>query len=444
LLEKPAIYNGTIGKITNNYLRVKTDKGPEIVEADTAFTQFEENHASNWDASYYRAIRDSMYSGTTKIAQYRYAFYPFFPLIWKLSQTNVHGIIFLNYLFFGLSLILLSSALMGGAKSEVFFFVIALLLPTSVVYRIPYTESLFMLTFSLTIIGLLRRKYWLYFIAMLLFSMTRPAALMFCTAIILINFIHLFRHRKIIFFVKECLLTTLPVIVGVFAVTLIQYYYSHSWTSYIEACGLWTKRPDLYKAVSDWSVEGFSMNTFAIFFFAIPAIIYGIIKCVRALSSKTVSGQISLFSGNEGYIKEYMFNISILFITIFTLFTLWASGYDINGFSRYTMATPFFYIIMFQLPRKLETVPMYHKISGFIIGVFCTVLFLLSTEYAGDILRFQYLGLYLLIPIGVMLIFEQYFSNRTKLILLIVLLIPSTIWHAYLFNMYLGNTWIFT
>ena len=444
LLEKPNIYHSTLGKITNNYLRVKTDKGFEIVESDTAFTRFQGNHAANWDAVYYRGIRDSMYSGTTKITQYRYAFYPFFPMIWKLSHANSHGIILLNYLFFGLFLLLLSSVFMKGTTSEIFFFVIALLLPTSISYRIPYTESLFALTFSLAIIGLLKQKYWLYFIAMLFFTMTRPAALMFCAAFSIINLLQFIQHKKILLFIKECLLTALPVIVGVFIVTLIQFYYSHSWTSYIEACGLWTKRPDLYKAVSDWSVEGFSMNTFAIFFFAVPVIVYAIIKCIKTLSSKTTPNSVSLFGGNEVYIKEYMFNISILFITIFSFFTLWASGYDINGFSRYTMATPFFYIILFQLPQKLETMPWAYKASAFIIGIAGILLFLMSTEYAGDILRFQYLGLYLLIPLGFMIIFQQYFSNRVKIILLILLLIPCSIWHAYLFNMYLGDTWIFT
>jgi hypothetical protein len=444
LLEKPQVYFSTLGKLTHNYIRIDTGKNDDIVEANAPFSLFIEKKASNWDAAYYLGIRDSMYASKDSLAEYRYAFYPLFPIVWKVSHTNVHGIILLNYFLFGLTLIILSSLFLKDTTSEIFFFILALLLPTTAAFRIPYTESLFALTFSIALIGLLKRKYWIYFMAMLCFSMTRPAGLMFIAALGFVNLAYFFRHRKIIYFIKECFFMALPIITGVCIVTLIQYHYSHSWTSYVEACGLWTKRPYLYKQISDWSIEGFSMNTFAIFFFAIPCVMYAIIQCVNAISHREVKIPISLFSGNQQYIKKYAFNISISFITAFSLFTLWASGYEINGFSRYTMATPFFFIILFQLPEKLKTISFQYKLSAFIIVLFTVWLFLLSTEYAGDLFRFKYLGLYLLIPIGFMAVIEQYLSTRFKIALLILLVLPCTIWHAYLLNMYLGNFWIFT
>jgi hypothetical protein len=444
LLEKPGVYYGTIGKITHNYMRPDTGINHDVIEADVPFTMFIESKAYNWDASYYLSIRDSMYSGKDKLAPYRFAFYPFFPIVWKLSHANAHGIVLLNYLFFGLFLLLLSSIFLKGSTSEIYLFTIALLLPTSIAFRIPYTESLFALAFSLALIGLLKQKYWLYFVAMLCFSMTRPAALMFCAAFTLLNTMHLFRHRKIFLFIKECFLTVLPILTGVFIVTIIQYYYSHSWTPYIDACGLWPKRPDLYKGILDWSVEGFGMTTFAIFFFALPVIIYAIVKGVKILSTKGKETPLSIFGGNKEYIAAWAFNVSVLFITIFSALNLWASGYDVNGFSRYTMATPFFYIILFQLPVKLKALSLQFKISAFTIGILSIILFLISTEYAGDIFRFKYIGLYLLLLMGSTIVFEEHLSNRAKIILLALFIIPCSVWHAYLFNMYLGNAWIFT
>jgi hypothetical protein len=444
LLEKKSIYYPTLGKITLNYEKTDSNGHSFIRETNKPFSNFIEKDACNWDVEYYRDIRDNMYKGHGIGLIYRYAFYPLFPLVWKLSHTNVHGIVFLNYLMFGLGLILLSSLFLKNSKSEMFLFMLALLLPTSVVYYLPYTESLFLLTFSIALVGLVKKKYWLFYLAMTCFSMTRPAAFFLVAVFTIANAISFISHKQFSRFLKECFLTILPILTGWALVMLIEYHYSGIWTNYIVASNLWPKDANLYKDIVDWSLEGFGMTAFAIFFLAIPASIYVVFWGNTAILGKEKNSTSYLFGGDEEYIKKYLFNASMLFMMGFALFYTLVNGYQLNGFYRYTMATPFFFIILFQLPEKLKSIPIPYKATGFIVLLVCILLFLLSSPYAGNIGRFNYLGLYLLIPLTMLVIAEPYLNNRIKFVLLAILILPCLIWHTFLFNMYLGDTWIFT
>jgi hypothetical protein len=444
LLENNEIYSNTLGKITLNYERVDSNKNSFIREANVPFARFNEKDAINWDAKYYSAIKDSMYASNLTTVIYRYAFFPFFPLVWKLSFTNVHGIVLLNFLFFGISLILLSSVFLGGHKSEMFYFLLALLIPTSAVFYLPYTESTCMLTFSIALYGLIKKKYWVFFIAMICFSMTRPSSWILVLIFFLISIINLFYHKKMRWFLKDICLLVLPILLGWMLVIIIQYYYSGSWSTYIIASSFWTKEPNFYRYTSDWSVEGFGMTAFAIFAVIMPSCVFGIFWGVSAILGKQKENKISLFSGDEKHVKQFLFNISIFYIMGIIVFNLLTNGYQINGLYRYTMASPFFFIILFQLPEKLKSVKLEHKLSGFICILIGIVLFSISTEYAAGLLRFKYFGLALLILLAFYGTIESNISNRVKLTLLIIVIIPCLIWHAYLFNMYLGNAWIFT
>jgi hypothetical protein len=444
LMQNNHIYSSTLGKISNNYENTVVNGAPMINVVSKPFTQFNESKAYNWDVGYYKGIRDNMYNGTGDSAAFRYAFFPLFPMVWKATHTGVHGMVLLNYLFFGLSMIFLTSVFLGNSKSEMFFFVFALILPSAIAFCLPYTEALFMLMFTIAFLGLLKRKYWLYFIAMVCFSMTRPAGLILSMALVSLNMINLFSHRRFLLFVKESFLMVIPIFLGWFLVLLIQHNYSSSWGSYFEAAASWPKQRDPYFPISDWSVEGFGMTAFAMFFFALPICIYAIFWGCSVMLDKVKDNAISLFSGDKEYVKKFMFNASICFIAVFVLFNYISSGYQTNGFYRYTMATPFFYIILFQLPEKFKSIPGHFKLAGCIIVFISVAVFLSSAEYGGNILRFNYMGMYLLLSLFIMFMAEPYLGNRTKIILLVIFILPCIIWHTYLFNMYLSNTWIFT
>jgi hypothetical protein len=444
LLQNRTIYDNTLGMVSTNYERSGTAKRYIIYKVSDPYNCVTETNAYNWDATYYLTIRNKLYADIDPHYIDRYAFYPFFPIIWKISGIRSQHIILVNYLFFGLGIILLSQLFMKNKPRDIFFFILALLIPSAIVFYLPYAESLFVLTFAIALWGLFRQKYWLYFIGMICFSMTRPAVIVLMVAFIGTDLIYLFRHRNFKHFIKQSGLTIAPVILGCLAVIVMQYCYSGSWTAYFDTADLWPKESGFLNKISDWSTEGFGMNSFSVIFLALPAFIYSLILGVSALIKKPMKNTVSLFAGNEVYIKEYMFNVSMMFMAGILGYFFLTSGNVLNGFFRYTMAVPFFYIILFLLPEKLRTVALRYKIGVMIFTTALLFSLLLNIHYTGDIWRFEYLGLYMLVLTVPLVLFEQYFSEKAKNWVILLYVIPAVVWHTYLFNMYLSNVWIFT
>jgi len=444
LLQNRTIYDNTLGMVSTNYERSGTAKRYIIYKVSDPYNGVTETNAYNWDAAYYLTIRNKLYADIDPHYVDRYAFYPFFPIIWKVSGIRSQNIILVNYLFFGLGIILLSQLFMKNKPQDIFFFILALLIPSAIVFYLPYAESLFVLTLAIALWGLFRQKYWLYFIGMIFFSMTRPAVIVLMVAFIGTDIVNLFRHRNFKHFLRQSGLTIAPVMLGCLAVIVIQYYYSGSWTAYFDTDDLWPKESGFLNKISDWSTEGFGMNSFSVIFLAVPAFIYSIILGLSALLKKSQKNLVSLFDGNESYIKEYMFNVSMMFMAGILGYFFLTSGNVLNGFFRYTMAVPFFYIILFQLPDKLQNVALKYKIGLMVLTAVMLFSSLLNIHYTGNVWRFEYLGLYLLVLIVPFILFEQYLSQNAKYWAILLYIIPAIVWHTYLFNMYLSNAWIYT
>jgi len=313
------------------------------------------------------------------------------------------------------------------------------------VYYLPYAESLFVFTLVLAIAGLIQKKYWLFFIGALAFSMTRPAAQIFILALIAADMRYFIHHKKIRFFLKEISLKVLPFVLGIFLVTWIQYLYSGSWTAYFDSLTFWPVESGFTSKVLDWSVEGFGMTVFCIFFIAIPCLIYSIIWGVTSLKQQDADwAPVSLFAGNARWIEEYMFNVSVLFIAGNLCYTFLTSGNILNGFYRYTVCVPFFYIVLFLLPEKIKDVKLSFKLGVVGLSIAGMSIFFMNVVYGGNRFRFEYLGLYIMFFLLLLFIVEPYLSGNKKWLILAALLIPAIVWHAYLFNMYLSDGWIFT
>jgi hypothetical protein len=137
--------------------------------------------------------------------------------------------------------------------------------------------------------------------------------------------------------------------------------------------------------------------------------------------------------------------VSLLFITGNLVYTALTSGNMINGFSRYTMAVPFFYIILFILPEKLERQSVLRILLAIALCTAGLIAFLCNVIY-GSGHRLEWSGAGLFISLGLLLFFvlEPYMPARLKWTLFVLLAIPCVLWHTYLFNMFLSDAWIFT
>jgi hypothetical protein len=208
---------------------------------------------------------------------------------------------------------------------------------------------------------------------------------------------------------------------------------------------LWPTESGFFNPIVDWSLEGFGMTVFAVFFLAIPALVYVLIWAGQAFLSKERKEVPDLFSDNKTVKKEYLLRVSLLFITGNLVYTALTSGNMINGFSRYTMAVPFFYIILFILPEKLERQSVLRILLAIALCTAGLIAFLCNVIY-GSGHRLEWSGAGLFISLGLLLFFvlEPYMPARLKWTLFVLLAIPCVLWHTYLFNMFLSDAWIFT
>ncbi|HXB39366.1 MAG TPA: hypothetical protein VNZ49_02420 [Bacteroidia bacterium] len=444
LLQIPEIYNLTIGNMIPKYEYEVVSKKIKPNAENKPFTNFTYKNVINWDAAQYKNIRDHLYKQINLDSEENLAFYPMFPVVWRFSLIDSKYIVFFNYFLFIAGLIILSTLFMGSSPSRLTFFLLALILPSAIVFYLPYAESLFVLTMAVAIWGLFKQKYWIYFIGAFMFSLTRPSSLIFMVALLSVDFVYYIRHGHFKHFIKELSKTLFPYITGFIVITGIQFYYTHSLTAYFDALELWPVETGLFNPIKDWSVEGFGMNSFAICCVGLPAFVYVIIFGIRSLISFKKDVPVSLYGDNTEWKKEYLYKASLFFIVGNVFHAIFISGDEINGFSRYTMSVPFFFIILFSLPKKLQSQKLKNKIILLLLCLSALFMFLAFVDYGGNRFRFQYMGLYLFIAFLPFVIFEANLSRKVKLIILFLMIIPCIIWQTYLFNIFLSNGWLYT
>ncbi len=444
-LQEKSIYDFTLGKISTNYERSGKGHTLKIQEVRKPYVPLTREAIYHWDGLLFKEIRDEGYKQGSLYHKEKPAFYPLFPFLWKISGIDSILIIFLNFILFGIGLVLLQRSLMkSDTHANLLYLAIALLLPSAITYYLPYAESVFLLTLAVSIYGIFKKKYWIYAVGAFLFTMTRPSSLMFIAALIAADTILLFRHRDLKHYIKDLTPKLIPCVVGFLAVTGIQYLYTGSFIAYFESTELWPTESGFFNPIRDWSREGFGMSVFSIFFLALPAIIYLFVITLKSLRKDWREKPILLFNSEEDHKKEYLFLISLLFIAINLVYFSLTCGNVINGFSRYTLSVPFLYIILFLLPDKLSKVSLFKRILFFVTCLCGLTVFLSLVAYGEPHWSMKSSGLFLFLIISLFLMLEEYFNVRQKWIVLIILSLPCILWQTYLFNMYLTDAWVFT
>jgi hypothetical protein len=443
-LQNETIYKASLGKWSSNYARTGSKRDVRIQTVQKPYVHFDNESVNHWDAALYKQVRDNAYVSGARLAKEKLAFYPLFPLLWKLSRIDSEVIVYYNYGLFILGLMILALLLIKDTGKTPLLFLVALLVPTAATYYLPYAESLFVLTMAIAVWGIMKQNYWMYCMGAVLFCLTRPSAMIFMVALLAADCIELIRHGNAKHFLTEFWKKISPCILGLGIVTLVQYLYTGSWTAYFDSMDLWPAESGMFNLITDWSLEGFGMTVFAIFFLAIPSLFYLIFLAWKSLRSMKSHPAATLFGSDTAFKMDYLFHVSLLFIAGNLAYTFLTSGNVINGFSRYTMAVPFFYIILFLLPEKIRNIPVKTKLLFFGLCLAGLCLFLQVVLYGGNRFRFVNMGLLLSLLLTLFYLFEQHLTNRTKWVILAVISIPCILWHTYLFNMFLSDAWIFT
>ena len=437
LLQDADFYHHTLGKIAQNYTRVDLNGKSKIIESSIPFVLITDDKFDRWDASIYRCIRDRMYNlDEGCYHNVRGAFFPLFPLLWRLSGLNNIGISILNYVFYLFSLALLFTHLSRCPKNNGLTFAVLLTFPTAVIFYMPYTEGLFMLMMTIMVLGLLQGRYLIYFIGALLMAMVRPATLFVLLALLAVKGINYLRERDLSRFIMSLIRCAMPFFFGYLLTAVIQRYYSGSWTTFFDAQKLWHGgRLTPITKISDWSVEGFGMSSFAVFFVGLPACLYLIYFIIKALRGK---GRLPLDK------REMIWLLSLFYLAGIFLYILLTSGGNLHSFWRFTLASPPFFIAIIIYLSKVRSGQISPIFLNVILPGILLTLFLNFVPYGGNRMDYSFAGMFLCVLSWCFLTLSTDQPNLRRMILVGPLILLNMVWNAFLFNAFLSQAWIFT
>ena len=440
-LQNQTFFDNTLGVVAHSYERTDTETGFKISQNSTPYVEVTQEKYLRWDAEIFSFIKDRNYVFEEEFrGEVRAAFFPLFPFLWKTTGLSPRGMSALNYFIFILSVSLLFAYLQPKTpkknKSKWPFFIVLITLPTTIVYHIPYSESLFMLGMTVVVFGVLKEKYGLYFFGALLLAMVRPATVFVLISLLAIEAFRFLYNRETTALIKNATLRGTPFVMGYLLVFIIQWTTSGSWNSFFDAHQFWASELPENTWITDWSVEGYGMNVFSIFFIAIPA-------CV--LSGKIIWKN----RGNKMANRDYLLLSSLLYISGILIFTILTSNGNIHSLFRFIMASPLFYIaatvLFLDFEKSAVDKPKLQKLNTIFIGLTISMLaFIVLMPYGGDIFQFKYLGMLLLVGYSFFGINYKRLNRPFRVVVFCAFTLMCTVWNTYLLNMMFCNGWTFT
>lgn len=442
LLQQEQIYTQTLGRYAETYERLDTSWN--ITAVKKPYRKISESNLVIWDVAGYHFLKDNAPSENE--VRFSYGFFPMFPWIWKLTMLPVNYIGIFNFFLFVISVIILMRLLTGNAyvsiRDRILMFLLALSVPSVIIYLMPYSEAVFTLTFTLALWGLFRKRYWIYFVFMVMAAMSRASVVIVIASVFAADAILLLRHRDVKHFLKEVLLKLLPIITGMFLVFTYHYIYSGNFFKYYEVQSTyWTNNIQLPRGLSDWSIEGFGMNVAAIFFVALPGLLWFFSNENRHQASG-IRHKGSVFGGNAADIKDYFFLNAIVFFTGFFLYVALFRGGSVHCLHRFIVSSPYFFIFFLMIPEKFRNISP-KALLLFTVPLIIHGLYLVRTSLLPLGFEFRDSGFFIFMMISVLLVFLKQLPAYVKWPAAIIIVLYSIVWLTFLYNQYLSNAWIF-
>ena len=284
----------------------------------------------NWDAEHYNWIKINGYKG------FRVAFFPLFPLIWKISNLSEHGISILNALIFFSAFYILVKHLKPNT-SELF---LLLSIPGFMFFYLPYTESIFFASSTIILLGLKKNKIALTMTGLFLCTLARPAFTIFIPAILLVEML-----QKKTLLNKLSNISTYLVTIGlaILTVGIIQFIDTGEWFKFFAAQKIWGNElqiPNL--PFTSWAgglivrLDGIAM---------LIGLASGIVLLHYILKRKTIA--------SVGLSSELIF--SLAYLSGITLSVILFRGGSLFSLNRFVMASPFIIIAIDYFLKKKFT-----------------------------------------------------------------------------------------
>ncbi len=390
--------------------------------SDKPFEKISSEKMTVWDGSHYDWIKKTNYE-----REKDFAYYPLFPFFWKATGLSTLGISILNIFLFAIGMFFMLKIF----KDKLSFSGVLLLLcvPYMVIFMMPYSEALYFIFIAFGLFGIIKEKYWIYFLGFLFASMTKSSSLLFVILFLCLEGLYAFNHRDIVLFFKRFLKAILPVVLGMFLVMCFQYLMgAPSFFQSIISQRYWGKYLSLPELpFSFWSNEGRSIIVPFLYLYFLPMLVVLAREFVLFLRKK------------QDYVFDkwkYVRLICILFLVgnVFTaLFTQHGGLYSL---ARYLLATPFFVFLLFDTFAKNR-----NNLSQILCLSIGLITIILCKDYFTKI---DFFGTYLVVITSFMAFFHRRITSKLLYPLLVIIALMNVCWTAYMFNCFLLDGWIFT
>ena len=456
LLQNRVIYNAVSG-VVETYRVEQAEDGSKIVTLEKQpFNRIENERLLHWDAGHYVVLSQHLYD-----PEYVWpgcvAFFPLFPMVWRITGLSPIGICLLNFVLFVVGLLVLIAATTKAADKYWQRFAVLLCMPFLVIFLIPYSEALFFLCISVGLYGLLRNRYWLYFVGFMLGCMTRAAGSILLVAWLIADILYALQYRlpwrQLL---RNLALHLAPIVAGVAVVMLIQGVSGHAGLfAFAGAQFEWGKEWSLPSwPLTDWSDESKSVTQPLLFILFLPALAW---LCVRLISSaRGGRPQQVIETNNNNYQPRYevvanggspqdsAWLVRVLSVLVFVgniVLALFTQKGCMFSQARLLTCTPFFFFLMMDFGGALCDPSREVKVWRWVIIGFMVLAALLCHRM---LFKAQTLGTLLVFLMTVLVFFTPFKSKVANRVLLGVTLFLNVYWTAYLFNCYLSGSWIFT
>lgn len=364
-----------------------------------------------WDALHYRAIALDGY------VPFRQAFFPFLPAIWKLLDYSPASISTLNGLLYLLGLVFLAGRLKPTRRALLAW----LVLPSSIFFFVPYTESIFFIASVLVIAGVQKDSRALVVLGLFLCTITRPAFSTLLPSLILAVILVKQNKKEIIADIASYVGTSL---IGILIVSIIQHYYTGEWMGFYKAQDVWGNHLQLPSLpLGSWGSQAVTFVDALAFLTGVIATFHLfriIIKRVRAGSCSARPEVI----------------ISLGCISSITLLTLLFRGGELFSLNRFVFATPFVLVLMAELTRSRRTINA-KEYGSMLTGL---VIFFMAFGAYGHIqtfIKFLALSIFILLTVHVL------YDNKTfSKVFFVIWVILAALAQLYFAQSFLAGEWV--
>ena len=441
-LQNEKAYSLVSGSVKTYDVTLNDDGSKEVSFTKRPFNKVENQSLLHWDAFMYHELAQYLYDPSILWVGY-FAFFPLFPLLWRATQLSPIGICLLNYILFGVGLLLLLKVFQQKYHTTTRHLIITCMLllcmPYMVVFLIPYSEALFFVCIAIGLYGLLKERYWLYFLGFTLGCTTRAASNILLVAWVIADILAaLYTRQSFKLFVRSIALHLAPIVTGVAAVMLFQHFRgAEHWFEYVLAQQHWGKELSLPTwPLTDWSTESKCVTQPLLYILFVPALAWLAATLIMGIRLRFGKPDGALDASADVSPWSLVRILSVLFLVGNIVLALFTQKGCMYSQARLLTCTPFFFFLM---------IDIYHNPRvGFWRWVTVAFIVLAAIMCRMMLFRLATIGCALTILLTVLVFFGRSMNRHIRHILLGLTWALNIFWTAYLFNCFLSNSWIFT